>query len=387
VTRTISILGATGSIGKSTLNLVERSPERFEIAAVTASTNAEALAEIARRTRARLAVIADESRLRDLQELLIGSNCRAAAGEGALVEAAAGDAELVIAAIVGCAGLRPVMAAVEAGKTVALANKEALVTAGALMTDAAAASGATILPVDSEHNAIFQCLAGNREQDISRIVLTASGGPFRTASAEAIAAATPSQAVAHPNWSMGAKISIDSATLMNKGLELIEAHYLFGLPSNRIDVLIHPQSVVHSLVEFVDGSVLAQLGAADMRIPISFALAWPERIATPAQRLDLAAIARLDFETPDLTRFPALRLAREALESGGAAPIVLNAANEVAVASFLSGQIRFPDISATVAEALSDAAEFDPPGSIDEVMEIDRVTRRQIDAMMKASCP
>jgi 1-deoxy-D-xylulose-5-phosphate reductoisomerase len=255
------------------------------------------------------------------------------------------------------------------------------------MTGAAAASGATILPVDSEHNAIFQCLVGNREQDVSRVILTASGGPFRTASADAIAAATPAEAVAHPNWSMGAKISIDSATLMNKGLELIEAHYLFGLPSSRIEVLIHPQSVVHSLVEFVDGSVLAQLGAPDMRIPIAFALAWPERIETPAQRLNLAAIARLDFETPDLDRFPALRLAREALEAGGAAPIVLNAANEVAVASFLAGNIRFPDISATVAEALSEAAEFDPPRSIEEVIEIDRVTRRRIDAMMKASCP
>jgi 1-deoxy-D-xylulose-5-phosphate reductoisomerase len=386
VTRRIAILGATGSIGKSTLDLVERSPDRFQVETVTAATNAEALADIARRTRARLAVIADERRLRDLQELLAGSNCRAAAGEGALVEAALGDADLVIAAIVGCAGLRPVMAAVEAGKTVALANKEALVTAGALMTGAAAGSGSVILPVDSEHNAIFQCLAGNREQDISRIILTASGGPFRTASADRIASATPAEAVAHPKWSMGAKISVDSATLMNKGLELIEAHYLFGLPSGRIDVLIHPQSVVHSLVEFVDGSVLAQLGSPDMRIPLAFALAWPERIETPAQRLDLAEIARLEFEAPDLARFPALRLAREALEAGGAAPIVLNAANEVAVASFLAGAIRFADISATVAEALSDASRFDPPGSIDEVLEIDRVTRRQIDAMMTASC-
>ena len=386
MTRRIAILGATGSIGKSTLDLVERSPDRFQVETVTAATNAEALADIARRTRARLAVIADERRLRDLQELLAGSNCRAAAGEGALVEAALGDADLVIAAIVGCAGLRPVMAAVEAGKTVALANKEALVTAGALMTGAAAGSGSVILPVDSEHNAIFQCLAGNREQDISRIILTASGGPFRTASADRIASATPAEAVAHPKWSMGAKISVDSATLMNKGLELIEAHYLFGLPSGRIDVLIHPQSVVHSLVEFVDGSVLAQLGSPDMRIPLAFALAWPERIETPAQRLDLAEIARLEFEAPDLARFPALRLAREALEAGGAAPIVLNAANEVAVASFLAGAIRFADISATVAEALSDASRFDPPGSIDEVLEIDRVTRRQIDAMMTASC-
>jgi 1-deoxy-D-xylulose-5-phosphate reductoisomerase len=386
VRRNISILGATGSIGKSTVDLIERAPERFEVEAVTAGTNAEALAEIARRTDARLAVIADEQRLPDLQELLVGTNCRAAAGEEALVEAAIGDCDLVIAAIVGCAGLRPVMAAVEAGKTVALANKEALVTAGALMTGAGAASGATILPVDSEHNAIFQCLAGSHGQDVSRIILTASGGPFRTASAESIAAATPAEAVAHPKWSMGAKISVDSATLMNKGLELIEAHYLFGLPSSRIDILIHPQSVVHSLVEFVDGSVLAQLGTPDMRIPISYALAWPERIETPAQRLDLAQIARLDFEMPDVERFPALRLAREALEAGGAVPIVLNAANEVAVASFLAGAIRFPAIAATVAEALSEVRGFDAPQSIDEVVEIDRAARRTVDAMMKANC-
>jgi 1-deoxy-D-xylulose-5-phosphate reductoisomerase len=287
VRRKIAILGATGSIGKSTLDLVERSPDRFEVTSVTAATNAEALAEIARRTNARLAVIADESRVRVLQELLVGTACRVAAGEDALLEAATDDAELVIAAIVGCAGLKPTMAAVEAGKTVALANKEALVTAGALMIDAASSAGATLLPVDSEHNAIFQCLAGSRREDVSKIILTASGGPFRTASAELIVAATPAQAVAHPNWSMGAKISVDSATLMNKGLELIEAHYLFGLPSEQIDILIHPQSVIHSMVEFVDGSVLAQLGSPDMRIPIAYALAWPERLETPAQRLNL----------------------------------------------------------------------------------------------------
>jgi 1-deoxy-D-xylulose-5-phosphate reductoisomerase len=242
------------------------------------------------------------------------------------------------------------------------------------------------LPVDSEHNAIFQCLAGSRGADVSRIILTASGGPFRTASAETIAAATPAQAVAHPNWSMGAKISVDSATLMNKGLELIEAHYLFKLPSDRIDILVHPQSVVHSMVEFIDGSVLAQLGSADMRIPIAYALAWPERIATPAQRLDLGTIARLDFEAPDLERFPALRLAREALEAGGAAPIVLNAANEGAVASFLAGQIRFTDIARLVQEALS-GADYDAPHSISDVLEIDRVTRDRTKAMMTASCP
>jgi 1-deoxy-D-xylulose-5-phosphate reductoisomerase len=386
VTRKIAILGATGSVGTSTLDLVERSPDRFEVTAVTAATNAEALADVVRRTGARFAVVADESRYTDLAELLVGTGCRAAAGEDALIEAAAGDADLVIAAIVGCAGLRPVMGAVEAGKTVALANKEALVTAGALMTDSARLSGATLLPVDSEHNAIFQCLAGSRSEDVSRLILTASGGPFRAASAETIGAATPAQAVAHPNWSMGAKISVDSATMMNKGLELIEAHYLFGLPSERIDILVHPQSVVHSMVEFVDGSVLAQLGSADMRIPIAYALAWPERMATPAQRLDLAAIARLDFEAPDLDRFPALRLARDALEAGGAAPVVLNAANEVAVAGFLAGRIAFPEISRLVQEALM-AADYGAPSSIGDVREIDRVTRERANAMMTADCP
>jgi 1-deoxy-D-xylulose-5-phosphate reductoisomerase len=253
------------------------------------------------------------------------------------------------------------------------------------MTDAATASGATILPVDSEHNAIFQCLAGSRREDVSRIILTASGGPFRTASSAAIAAATPAQAVAHPNWSMGAKISVDSATLMNKGLELIEAHYLFGLPSQRIDILIHPQSVIHSMVEYIDGSVLAQLGSPDMRIPIAYALAWPQRLETPAQRLDLAAIARLDFEAPDATRFPALRLARDALEAGGAAPIVLNAANETAVASFLGGAIRFPDIAKMVGEALEES-RFSTPQSIAEVLDIDRATRQRVETSMKASC-
>jgi 1-deoxy-D-xylulose-5-phosphate reductoisomerase len=385
VRRKIAILGATGSIGKSALDLIERSPDRFEVVAVTAATNVEALADIARRTGARLAVIADEARGSELAELLVGTGCRVAAGEDALIEAAVGEAELIIAAIVGCAGLRSTMAAVEAGKTVALANKEALVTAGALMTDVAAARGATLLPVDSEHNAIFQCLAGSNRGDVARIILTASGGPFRTASAETIGAATPAQAVAHPNWSMGAKISVDSATLMNKGLELIEAHYLFGLPSERIDILVHPQSVVHSMVEYVDGSVLAQLGSPDMRIPIAYALAWPERLPTPAQRLDLAAIARLDFEAPDVKRFPALRLAREALEQGGAAPIVLNAANELADARILQGAIRFPEIINIVEEAI-DRSDFPAPRSIGDVVEIDRTTRSRVQASMKATC-
>ena len=383
--RKIAILGATGSVGKSTLDLVERNPERFEVVAVAAGSNADALAEIARRTGARLAVVADENRLTRLQELLSGTPCRCAAGAASLSEAATGEAGLVIAAIVGCAGLVPVMAAVEAGKTVALANKEALVTAGDLMTRAAQSTGATLLPVDSEHNAIFQCLASAHVDDVSRIILTASGGPFRTAPAEQIAEATPAQAVAHPNWSMGAKISVDSATMMNKGLELIEARYLFGLPSERIDVLVHSQSVVHSLVEFVDGSVLAQLGAPDMRIPIAYALAWPERMVTPAQRLNLAEIARLDFESPDLSRFPALRLAREALEAGGAAPIVLNAANEVAVAGFLAGRLRFPEIAEFVAKAL-DESDAAAPRSIGDVLEIDRATRSDVQALMSEGC-
>ena len=383
MTRKIAILGATGSIGTSTLDLVERDPERFEVVAVTAATNVEALADIARRTNARLAVISDERLLPELRERLAGTACQASAGEGALVEAAL-SAELVVAAIVGCAGLRPVMAAVEAGRTIALANKEALVTAGELMTGAAARSGATILPVDSEHNAIFQCLAGSNKGSVSRIILTASGGPFRTASAQTMRDASPAEAVAHPNWSMGAKISVDSATMMNKGLELIEAYHLFGVPSERIDIVIHPQSVVHSLVEFADGSVLAQLGSPDMRIPIAYALAWPERMATPAQRLDLAAIARLDFEAPDLERFPALKLARDALEAGGAAAIVLNAANEAAVARFLAGSIGFTDIARLVRGALEDSKHA-PPRSIEEVFEIDRLTRTRLDALMQAA--
>ena len=373
MTRKIAILGATGSIGKSTLDLIERNPDRFEVTAVTAATNSEALADIARRTNARLAVIADERRLSDLEGRLAGTGCCALGGEQSLVEAV-DDAELVIAAIVGCAGLRPVMAAVDAGKTVALANKEALVTAGGLMTDAARKSGATLLPVDSEHNAIFQCLTGSRPQDVSRIILTASGGPFRTASADVIRTATPAQAVAHPNWSMGAKISVDSATLMNKGLELIEAHFLFGLPSERLDVVIHPQSVIHSMVEFVDGSVLAQLGSPDMRTPIAYALGWPGRASAPTKRLDLAEIGRLTFELPDPRRFPALRLAREALRRGGGSPTVLNAANEVAVNAFLEGRIGFLDIAATVEHTLEQtpATQLD---SLEDVYNLDSTAR------------
>lgn len=383
--RKVSILGATGSVGTSTLDLIERAPERFEVIALTAGSDAQGLADAARRTGAKLAVIADTSRLAELETRLAGTDCRAATGADALNEAAAGEAEWVMAAIVGCAGLIPVMAAIEAGRTVALANKEALVSAGALMIDAAARHGATLLPVDSEHNAIFQCLAGSRHEDVSKLILTASGGPFRTASAADIRAATPAQAVAHPNWTMGAKISVDSATLMNKGLELIEAHFLFGLPPDRIDILIHPQSVVHSLVEFIDGSVLAQLGSPDMRVPIAFALAWPGRMATPAQRLDLANIRNLEFEQPDLQRFPALRIARQVLEQGGAAPTVLNAANEVAVAGFLAGRFAFTEIARLVEQTLARAVAG-APGSIEEVIQVDLETRHAVTQLIEARC-
>jgi len=380
--RSVSILGATGSVGTSTLDLVERHPDRFEVVALTAARNVAALADAARRTHARLAVIDEETLLPELRQRLKGSNCRAATGKEALAEAAAGEAEWVMAAIVGCAGLEPVMAAIAAGRTVALANKESLVTAGALMTEAAARSGARILPVDSEHNAIFQCLADNRLDHVSRLVLTASGGPFRTKDLGEMAAMTPGQAVAHPNWSMGAKISVDSATMMNKGLELIEAHHLFGLPGERIDILVHPQSVIHSMVEYVDGSVLAQLGSPDMRIPIAHTLAWPERMATPAQRLDLAAIASLTFEAPDLERFPALRVARDALNAGGAAPIALNAANEEAVAAFLQRKIGFLDIATLVLETTAQSSA-PPPRSIAEVIDIDREARATANHLMR----
>ena len=375
--RRISILGATGSVGTSTLDLVERHPDRFEVVALTAATNAAALAECARRTGARLAVIADERKLPELRAALAGTDCRAATGHNAMLEAAAGDAEWVMAAIVGCAGLEPVMAAVEAGRTIALANKEALVTAGSLMIDAAKRTGATILPVDSEHNAIFQCLAGNSDDGVAKLILTASGGPFRTWTKADMDAARPEQALKHPNWSMGAKISIDSATMMNKGLELIEAYHLFGLPSDRIDILIHPQSVIHSMVEYVDGSTIAQLGSPDMRIPIAHVLAWPERIETRAEPLDLIKIASLTFEAPDPTRFPSLRLARAALESGQGEAIVLNAANELAVAAFLDRRIPFGAIAATVERAI-EQADAPAPSSIADVIEIDLAVRRNV---------
>jgi 1-deoxy-D-xylulose-5-phosphate reductoisomerase len=372
--RTVTILGATGSVGGSTLDLIERAPNRFEVLALTAGTDVAGLAEAARRVRARRAVVADASLLGALREALEGSGTEAAAGEAALLEAAGAGADWTMAAIVGTAGLSPTMIAIRGGKTVALANKEALVSAGTIMTGAARDSGARILPVDSEHNAIFQCFDHDRPAAVRRVTLTASGGPFRERSLEEMRGVTPAEAVAHPNWAMGAKISVDCATLMNKGLELIEAFHLFPLPAEAFGVVIHPQSVVHSLVEYVDGSVLAQLGSPDMRIPIAHSLAWPERMETPCERLDLARIGSLTFEAPDLERFPALALAQAALREGGAKPAVLNAANEIAVEAFLSGRIGFLDIASIASETLRCCAP-PAPASLEAVLEVDREAR------------
>ncbi|MDF8334869.1 1-deoxy-D-xylulose-5-phosphate reductoisomerase [Novosphingobium cyanobacteriorum] len=372
--RTITVLGATGSIGASTLDLVRRNRDSFRVLALTANAQAAELAVLAREFGAEVAVVADESRLADLREALAGSGIEAAAGEAALVEAAARGADITVAAIVGCAGLAPTMAAIEQGKVVALANKEALVSAGFVMTAAVARTGATLLPVDSEHNAIFQCLTGNDPAHVRWITLTASGGPFRDWSLDRLHAATPAEAVKHPNWSMGAKISVDSATMMNKGLEFIEAFHLFPVGVERLRIIVHPQSIVHSMVEYRDGSTLAQLGPSDMRVPIASALAWPERMDTPCAPLDLAAIGELTFRHPDESRFPATRLAREAVIAGGAAPAILNAANEIAVAAFLDGQIAFTRI-VQCAENVLESCPLPPPASLDEVIAVDREAR------------
>ena len=376
--RGITILGATGSIGASTLDLIKREPGRYRVESISARRNAAVLGKIAREVGARHAVVADHAAYRELKDALSGSRIEAAAGEEALVEAAQRPADWVMAAISGSVGLKPTLAAVERGATVALANKECLVCAGGLFMRRAATTGATVLPVDSEHNAVFQALGAGNRADVKRAILTASGGPFRTCSKEAIKAATPQQALRHPNWVMGPKVTIDSATLMNKGLEIIEAHHLFSLKSEEIDVLVHPQSVVHGLVEFRDGSVVAQLGSPDMRIPIAHCLAWPRRIDGPAARLDLAELRELTFEAPDLERFPALAVARRAMEAGGAAPTVLNAADEVAVSEFIAGRISFPTITALV-EATLDAAAgqglLGEPAGIDAALAVDHIAR------------
>lgn len=372
--RSLTILGATGSIGTSTLDLVRHDPGAFRLVALTGHGNVAALAALAREFRPEIVVIGDERHLGALRAALAGTGLACAGGAAALVEAAQRPADITVAAIVGCAGLAPTMAAIEQGRTVALANKESLVSAGAVMTRAVAQHGTTLLPVDSEHNAIFQCLSGNRADDVRWITLTASGGPFRDWPAERLVQATPAEAVRHPNWSMGAKISVDSATMMNKGLEFIEAWHLFPVGVERLRILVHPQSIVHSMVEYRDGSTLAQLGPSDMKVPIASALAWPARMDTPCAPLDLADVGTLTFRRPDEARFPATRLAREAVVAGGAAAAVLNAANEIAVEAFLSGQIGFTSIVQCCEDVLACGLST-APQCLDDVMAIDGEAR------------
>lgn len=379
--RKVVVLGSTGSIGLSTLSLFEESGAPVEILALTAGGNVERLIEQALRWRPTVAVIHDEAKLAALKDGLRGSGVRAAAGTAAIIEAAAMGADWVMSAIVGAAGLAPTLAAARTGAVIALANKESLVCAGPALLAIAKAAGGSVIPVDSEHSAIFQVLQPDCVHRVARLILTASGGPFRTWDKAAMAVATPEQAIAHPNWSMGAKISVDSATMMNKGLEMIEASYLFGTPEDRVDVVIHPQSVIHSLVEYADGSTLAQLGPPDMRAPIACAFAWPDRLPWPAPRLDLAGYGQLTFESPDLDRFPSIGIAREALRLGGGAPTAMNAANEVAVAAFLDRKIGFLDIAAAVAGTLErmnslGGLSVTEDDAVDNAMMIDASARR-----------
>ena len=350
--RRVSVLGSTGSVGVSTLDLFEQAGVELEVTALVAGRNVERLAEQALRWRPDIAVIQDEACLPELRERLAGSGVETAAGAAAILEAASREAQWVMSAIVGFAGLAPTLAAARAGAIIALANKESLICIGPELLRTAKRAGGVVIPVDSEHSAIFQVFEPENREQVARLLLTASGGPFRSWTREQMARATPEQALAHPNWNMGAKISIDSATMMNKGLEVIEAAYLFAMPPERIEVLIHPQSIVHSLVEYADGSTLAQLGPPDMRAPIACAFAWPDRLAWPAERLDLARVGQLTFEAPDPVRFPALGLAKAALAAGGLAPAALNAADEVAVQAFLDRKIGFLDIPRVVGETL-----------------------------------
>jgi 1-deoxy-D-xylulose-5-phosphate reductoisomerase len=373
--RSVTVLGSTGSVGRQTLELLAPERHHFRVRALVANRNAALLGEQARTLQAEHAVVCDPDAYDELKQALAGTNISAAAGRQAVVEAATLSADWTMAAITGAAGLAATLAAIRRGACVALANKEALVCAGDVMLRAVAEAGATLLPVDSEHNAVFQALAEGNRSAVERIVLTASGGPFRTASREQMATATPEMALKHPVWSMGAKISIDSATMMNKGLEIIEAARLFSLPEAAIDVLFHPQSVIHGMVCYQDGSVLAQLGTPDMRIPIAHTLAWPQRLPTAAPRLDLAQLARLEFFAPDYDRFPALTICREALRAGGGAPAILSAANEVAVDSFLRRRIGFLDITATVARVL-DAMGTPSADTLEQVVTLDAQARR-----------
>lgn len=373
--RTITVLGSTGSVGRSTVDLLLANPDRYRVRCLTGGRNAAVLAEQAIALRAEWAVIGDPAQHGALAQALAGHGIRTAAGDDAITEAAAMPADWTMAAITGAAGLPSTLAAIRRGGAIAFANKEALVCAGEVMLQAVRDAGATLLPVDSEHNAIFQAMAEQNGRAVEKIVLTASGGPFRTADIEVMRAATPELALRHPTWSMGAKISIDSATMFNKGLEVIEAARLFALDEAQVEVLVHPQSVVHGMVFYSDGSVLAQLGSPDMRIPIAHTLSWPERLHTSSPRLDLAAVARLDFAAPDLDRFPALRLARDALRAGGGAPTILNAANEIAVEAFLGRRIGFLAIAGLVEEVLEQLGA-PPAGTLDEVLALDQVSRR-----------
>ena len=384
ITRKVSVLGSTGSVGTSTLDLMDQAEKAgsgaFQVEVLTGGNNIARLAEQARRWRPRLAVTADPARLSELRDALAGTEIDIAAGPEAIVEAATRPVDWVMASIVGAAGLRSAWAAAGTGAPLALANKESLVCCGPALIERVKRSGGQLIPVDSEHSAIFQVFPAEAPKQVSKLVLTASGGPFRTLPREAMGRITPEQAVAHPNWRMGAKISVDSATMANKGLELIEAAYLFAMSGDRIDVVVHPESIIHSLVEYVDGSTLAQMGPPDMRTPIACALAWPDRMAWPAPKLDLAALGRLTFEAPDMARFPALRLAREALAAGGVAPIVFNAANEVAALAFLDRRLGFLNIAAVVADTLERATNSgvssDSDDACDAALAVDAMARR-----------
>ena len=384
IRRRVTVLGSTGSVGASTLDLMAQAVATgtgvFEVEALTGGANIAKLAEQARRWRPKVAVTADPARLSELRDALAGTDIAVAAGDAAIVEAATRPVDWIMAAIVGAAGLKSAWAAAATGATLALANKESLVCCGPALIERVKRAGGRLIPVDSEHSAIFQVFPADAPERVSRLILTASGGPFRQTPRDQMTGITPEQAVAHPNWSMGAKISVDSATMANKGLEMIEAAYLFDMPQNQIDVVVHPESIIHSLVEYVDGSTLAQMGPPDMRTPIACALAWPDRIAWPAPKLDLAALGRLTFEAPDLARFPALDLARQALKAGGATPAVFNAANEVAAFAFLDRKLAFLNIAAVVAETLDRAtAEGMDSGSDDacsSALAVDAQARR-----------
>ena len=383
----VSILGATGSVGLNTLDLIARNSDAFQIAALTAHRSVAELAALARKHSAEMAVIGDPALYGELKSLLSGTSIVVAAGPAALIEAAACPADIVMAAIVGAAGLRPTLEAVRQGRRIALANKECLVSAGGVFLAAIEASGALLLPVDSEHSAAFQALDGTPPDRIEKIILTASGGPFRGWSREQLARATPEAAIKHPNWSMGPKISVDSATMMNKGLEIIEAYHLFPVEARQLEVVVHPQSVVHAMVVYTDGAVMAQMGCPDMRTPIAYSLAWPSRMAAPVERLDLVKLGTLSFEAPDLIRFPALRLARESLERGGAAPTVLNAANEVAVEAFLAGKLGFLEIAQVVEETLNrseQAGMLAEATTLEAVLEADGAARELACSLLTA---